>query len=128
MSAEDIVKKLEIYKGTFINMSRDIRETDPKLSYSFYKVSELCEEAAEELKKRKTAETMPEWEGDPGNGYWKVCGECHGQIREEWKYCPHCGYLINWHGWEYEDDPYEAMVQKGLKRWTEAADRLLKDK
>lgn len=42
--------------------------------------------------------TIPEIEGDPGNGYWWVCGECHGQINWHQDPCPHCGWRLNWHG------------------------------
>lgn len=42
--------------------------------------------------------TIPEIEGDPGNGYWYVCGECHGYLKWHEDPCPHCGWRINWHG------------------------------
>lgn len=40
--------------------------------------------------------TEPEWEGDPANGYWLVCGECHGQIGVSKGICKHCGARIDW--------------------------------
>ena len=42
--------------------------------------------------------TIPEIEGDPGNGYWYVCGECHGYLKWHEDPCPHCGWRVNWHG------------------------------
>jgi hypothetical protein len=47
----------------------------------------------------KTAYANPEWEGDPANGYWKVCGECRGTIPDTAETCPHCGCRIDWTGW-----------------------------
>lgn len=37
-----------------------------------------------------------EQEGDPSNGYWKVCGECHGIIGDADVFCKHCGREIDW--------------------------------
>ena len=42
--------------------------------------------------------TIPEIEGDPWNGYWYVCGECHGYLKWHEDPCPHCGWRLNWHG------------------------------
>ena len=36
----------------------------------------------------------PELEGDPGNGYWWVCGECHGSISRTDRFCRHCGRKV----------------------------------
>lgn len=44
--------------------------------------------------------TEPEWEGDPANGYWLVCGECHGWIGGAKENCPHCGAKIDWKRFE----------------------------
>jgi len=54
----------------------------------------------EEKEQKKTEEpiTIPEIEGDPGNGYWYVCGECHGYLKWHEDPCPHCGWRVNWHG------------------------------
>ena len=41
---------------------------------------------------------VPEIEGDPGNGYWYVCSECHGYLKWHEDPCPGCGWRINWHG------------------------------
>ena len=52
----------------------------------------------EEHEKPNTGKVVyPEIEGDPGNGYWYVCSECHFYIR--WKYdwiCPCCGGSVDW--------------------------------
>ena len=41
-----------------------------------------------------------EIEGDPGNGYWYVCGECHCQVRYKAPVCPCCKNQLNWQGFE----------------------------
>lgn len=41
---------------------------------------------------------IPEIEGDPWNGYWYVCSECHGYLKWHEDPCPHCGWRVNWHG------------------------------
>lgn len=97
---EKLIGKLEDIAKTFLGMAQEAREKDPSLSYSAFVVCDTCRQAAKALREIHPGETAPEWEGDSGNGYWKVCGECHERIREKWKYCPHCGCLINWHGWE----------------------------
>lgn len=40
----------------------------------------------------------PEIEGDPGNGYWYVCPDCHGYLKWHEESCPHCGRRLNWFG------------------------------
>ena len=37
-----------------------------------------------------------EWEGDPRNGYWPVCGACHGVIGTSDRFCRHCGAGVKW--------------------------------
>lgn len=39
---------------------------------------------------------FPELEGDPGNGYWPVCGECHGTLNRRDKFCHECGRKVLW--------------------------------
>lgn len=76
--------------------ARDLRETDPKTSYWFYSLSEVCGKAAEEL---KGLIPMPaEIEGGGQHGWFYVCGECHGNIGTLDKYCRHCGHPIDWGG------------------------------
>ena len=38
----------------------------------------------------------PELEGDPANGYWTVCGECHGTLNRRDKFCHECGRKVLW--------------------------------
>lgn len=40
--------------------------------------------------------TIPEIEGDPRNGYWYVCSECHGSLNWKQNPCPWCGLEVNW--------------------------------
>ena len=51
-------------------------------------------EALELLKGRRPEEA--EWEGDPRNGYWPVCGACHGVIGTSDRFCRHCGTEVKW--------------------------------
>ena len=37
-----------------------------------------------------------EIEGDPGNGYWYVCPECHVHIKQGTRFCGSCGKEIIW--------------------------------
>ena len=37
-----------------------------------------------------------EIEGDPGNGYWWVCPECHVHIKQGTRFCMSCGKEILW--------------------------------
>ena len=46
----------------------------------------------------KEAVVYPEWEGDPGNGYWYVCSECHGYLTGKEEVCPWCKGRIDWNG------------------------------
>ena len=45
-----------------------------------------------------------EVEGDCRNGYWDVCGECHGVIERTEKYCHWCGKKIIWEKGEKKDE------------------------
>lgn len=42
--------------------------------------------------------TTVDLEGDPHNGYWYVCEECHGHVDWKDQYCPHCGWRLDWDG------------------------------
>ena len=37
-----------------------------------------------------------EIEGDPCAGYWWVCPECHGHIKQGTRFCMSCGKEIIW--------------------------------
>ena len=75
--------------------ARDLRETDPKTSYWFYSLSEVCGKAAEELK--GLIQMPAEIEGGD-KSYFFTCGECHGNIGSWDKFCRHCGHPIDWSG------------------------------
>ena len=78
-----------------MDAARDLRETDPKTSYTFFGIAEASKKAAEELKGRIL---MPaEIEGG-GTTWFYVCGECHGSIDTRDKFCRHCGHPIDWSG------------------------------
>ena len=52
-----------------------------------------------EIKKEEMEKvTTVDIEGDPHNGYWYVCEECHGPVDWKDQYCPHCGWRLNWNG------------------------------
>ena len=97
----DIKKLIEDLKdvergGT--EAARDLRETDPKTSYWFYSLSEVCGKAAEELKGRIPMPAELEGGGQGSHGWFYVCGECHGNIGSVDKFCRHCGHPIDWSG------------------------------
>ena len=52
----------------------------------------------EEKKEEKKNVSVPEVEGDPGNGYWYVCSECHGYLKWKQNPCPGCGWEVDWNG------------------------------
>ena len=52
-----------------------------------------------EIKKEETEKvTTVDIEGDPYNGYWYVCEECHGPVHWKDQKCPHCGWRLDWNG------------------------------
>lgn len=90
----DIKKLIEDLKdvergGT--EAARDLRETDPKTSYLFYSLSEVCGKAAEELK--RLIPVKREIEGG-GFTWFYVCEECHGQVDSRDGFCRHCGHPL----------------------------------
>ena len=42
--------------------------------------------------------TTVDIEGDPYNGYWYVCEECHGPVSWHEPVCPHCKWRLDWDG------------------------------
>lgn len=57
------------------------------------------EELAKIIKERERKMiTTVDIEGDPHNGYWYVCEECHGPINWKDEVCPHCGWRLDWNG------------------------------
>ena len=75
----DIRKLIEdlsdMAKGA-IEASRDLRNADPKMSYTFFSISNTSGKAAEELK--RLIPVKREIEGG-GSTWFYVCEECHGQ-------------------------------------------------
>ena len=69
-----------------------------------YKDTRICpeysnEELGEIIKKReRKMVTTVDIEGDPHNGYWYVCDECHGAVDTKDKICPHCKSPLDWSG------------------------------
>ena len=49
-------------------------------------------------KEEKENVTTVDIEGDPHNGYWYVCEECHGPVNWKDQKCPHCGWRLDWNG------------------------------
>jgi len=59
-------------------------------------VTEIAQSAIELLKEYAEIKNgvEPELEGDPGNGYWWVCGECHGYLSTFDRFCKFCGRKV----------------------------------
>jgi hypothetical protein len=57
-------------------------------------VDPLAKEMVEKLLKCRKPQSA-EIEGG-GNGWYYVCGECHGAINYHDKYCRHCGCVVCW--------------------------------
>lgn len=90
-----LIEDLKDMERGAMEAARDLRETDPKTSYTFFSIAEASKKAAEEL---KGLIPMPaEIEGG-GTTWFYVCGECHGSIDTRDKYCRHCGHPIDWSG------------------------------
>ena len=52
-----------------------------------------------EIKKEEMEKvTTVDLDGDPYNGYWYVCEECHGAVNWKDEVCPHCGWRLDWNG------------------------------
>ena len=91
---EELITELEGCEKSFINMAKDVREADQRISYSFFKCSDVCRKAAEELKRMRPVEA--EIDGG-GSTWWYVCEECHGSVDRNDQFCRHCGRRIK-HG------------------------------
>ena len=87
----DLRSALAELHGGFIGLAISHRETNPELSYSFYKHSEECLQAYSTLEAWIPKEM--EMEGG-GSTWWYVCPECHGAIDQNDHYCRHCGQAI----------------------------------
>ena len=90
-----LIMQLKDMEQAALDAAKNLRSSDPRLSYTLFMNSELCGKAAEELKGRIP---MPaEIEGGD-KSYFFVCGECHGDIGSVDKFCRHCGHPIDWSG------------------------------
>ena len=79
--------------GTGGNFCMDCPYVEP-IGFNQFKCNgkQMKKDALELLKNLISVE--PELEGDPGNGYWWVCGECHGSISRTDRFCRHCGRKV----------------------------------
>lgn len=74
-----------------IETARELRNTDPKMSYTFFSISNASGKAAEELK--RLIPVKREMEGG-GRNWFFVCEECHGQVGGTDQFCRHCGHPL----------------------------------
>ena len=88
---KELIKQLEEIKTAFHEIAVDLRETNQKVSYESFQVSEVSGKAIDELR-RNIPEEM-EMEGG-GTSWWYVCPECHGAIDNSDHYCRHCGQAV----------------------------------
>lgn len=90
----DIKKLIEDLKdvergGT--EAARELRETNPKLSYTIFSIADVSRKAAEELE--RLIPVKRELEGG-GYRWFFVCEECHGYVGTTDKFCRHCGHPL----------------------------------
>ena len=90
---KELIDQLKEAEEVHLKVAKDLRETDQKMSFFHYKLSELMKTAAEVLGRQMPV--AAENEGG-GNSWFYVCGECHGQIDPKDSYCRHCGRWITW--------------------------------
>ena len=72
---------------------------------AFCRFTDLLRDALELLKEYAEIKNgvAPELEGDPGNGYWNVCGECHVYLSGNETYCKCCGRKVLWDARQTEE-------------------------
>ena len=101
---ERIIKGLESCRKTdCINCPYSALDTEVCLiKYLLDDALSMVKEQAEEISclKKKYLEhvTTVDLEGDPHNGYWYVCEECHGPVSWHEPICPHCKWRLDWNG------------------------------
>lgn len=88
---EELIRQLEEIKTAFHEIAVDLRETNQKISYESFQISEVSGKAIDGLR-RNIPEEM-EMEGG-GTSWWYVCPECHGAIDNRDSYCRHCGQAV----------------------------------
>ena len=90
---KELIDQLKEAEEVHLKVAKDLRETDQKMSFFYYKLSELMKTAAEVLGKQMPVPA--EIEGGKDSWFY-VCGDCHGQIDPKDKYSRHCGRWITW--------------------------------
>ena len=86
-----LIMQLKDMEEAALDAAKSFRQNDPRLSYTLFRNSELCNKAAEELK--RLIPVKREIEG--GNiSYFFVCEECHGQVGGTDGFCRHCGHPL----------------------------------
>lgn len=88
---DDLIRDLKTVEGSFIQMARHVRDVDPEMSMRYFKISEICRKAREQL-----TPVPAETEGDAKATWWYVCGECHTAIDKKDRYCRACGRQVKW--------------------------------
>lgn len=90
----EIIDELRTLQQAFMDRARSLCGPKPDgIAYGCFLNAETLRMAAEELQRSVPAEA--ELEGDPA-GYWNVCPECHGDLRDGDPWCRHCGKKILW--------------------------------
>ena len=88
---EKIISGLTAMKEVFEDQARKLRDTEPEDSFSAFRMSCICEDAAEQLQ-RNIPQVM-ELEGG-GNSWWFLCPECRGDVNSGDLFCRGCGQAL----------------------------------
>jgi len=88
---EKIISGLTAMKEVFEEQARKLRDTEPEDSFSAFRMSCICEDAAEKLQ-RDIPQEM-ELEGG-GNSWWFLCPECRGEVNSRDMFCWACGQAL----------------------------------
>lgn len=89
----ELIVQLQEEEERHCNVAIELRETDQKMSFFHYRISELMKTAAEQLGRQLPV--AAEIEGGKDSWFY-VCGDCHGQIDTKDSFCRHCGRWITW--------------------------------
>lgn len=92
---EKLIEQLTELKDTFLKLSIELREKDPPHSYRTHQISEICRNAAKEL--RRMIPVEPELEGG-GRSWWYACPECRSIVHYRNNFCAECGRKLKWKG------------------------------
>ena len=88
---DELISQMKEATSRNIAIATAIRSEDPEKSFYFWKMAELMQKAAEELKRNIPQEI--EMEGG-GTSWWYVCPECHGAVDNHDAFCRHCGQKL----------------------------------